>query len=119
MLANARARFDEAANGYRGTVLKAFQEVEDELVRRSLLQQELAQQQAAGAAAEQALTVATNRYQEGAVSYLQVVSEQITALQAERAALDLRALQLQASVGLARALGGGWQSDWAVTARTR
>jgi NodT family efflux transporter outer membrane factor (OMF) lipoprotein len=118
VLANARARFDEAANGYRGTVLKAFKEVEDALTRRGLLQQELVQQQAAGAAAERALKMAMNRYEEGAVSYLQVVSEQITALQAERAALDLRSLQLQASVDLARALGGGWQADWAVAART-
>jgi NodT family efflux transporter outer membrane factor (OMF) lipoprotein len=118
VLANARARFDEATDGYRGTVLRAFQEVEDALSRRSLLQQELVQQQAAGAAAERALKLAMNRYEEGAVSYLQVVSAQITALQAERAALDLRSLQLQASVDLARALGGGWQADWAVTART-
>jgi outer membrane protein TolC len=108
---------DEAANAYRGAVLNAFQEVEDALARCSLLQQELAQQQAAGAAAERALQVAQNRYQEGAVSYLQVVTEQITALQAERATLQLRSLQLQASVDLARALGGGWQADWAVAAR--
>jgi NodT family efflux transporter outer membrane factor (OMF) lipoprotein len=117
VVAGARARFDQAADSYRSAVLGAFRDVEDALAQRGLLQQELAQQQAARAAAERALQIAMNRYQEGAVSYLQVVSEQITALQAERAALDLRSLQLQASVDLVRALGGGWQSPWPVTAQ--
>ncbi|HEY1726634.1 MAG TPA: efflux transporter outer membrane subunit [Steroidobacteraceae bacterium] len=117
VVAGARAHFDEAADSYRAAVLRAFRDVEDALARRGLLQQELAQQQAARAAAERALQIAMNRYQEGAVSYLQVVSEQITALQAERAALDLRSLQLQASVDLVRALGGGWQAPWPVTAQ--
>jgi NodT family efflux transporter outer membrane factor (OMF) lipoprotein len=116
VVADARARFDEATDRYRGTVLKAFQEVEDALVRTSLLRRELEQQQAARASAERALQLAMNRYAEGAVSYLQVVSTQITALQSERATLDLQTRQLQASVGLIRALGGGWQADWAVTA---
>lgn len=119
VVANARAKFEEASNQYRATVLRAFQDVEDALSRQSLLRQELSQQQAARSAAERALQLALNRYQEGAVSYLQVVSTQITALQAERSALDLQTRQLQASVDLVRALGGGWQSPWPVTASSR
>ncbi|MFI4914581.1 MAG: efflux transporter outer membrane subunit [Steroidobacterales bacterium] len=117
-VAQARAQFDEASNRYRSTVLSAFQEVEDALARQTALRKELDQQNAARSSAERALQLAMNRYEAGAVNYLQVVATQIIALQAERAALDLQTRQLQASVYLVRALGGGWQADWAVTALT-
>lgn len=51
----------------------------------------------------------------GAVDYLQVVTAQISALQAERSALGLQGRELQASVRLVQALGGGYQADWPVT----
>ncbi len=113
--AGARARFDEAANEYRASVLTAFQQVEDALAENRLLQQEHDQQQAARVAAERALSLSLNRYENGAVNYLQVVAAQIAALQAQRATLDLESRELQASVNLVRALGGGWQADWPTT----
>lgn len=112
----ARARFDEAVNDYRGTVLQAFQQVEDALAQNRLLQQELQQQQVARQQAERALALSLNQYQNGAVNFLQVVTAQIASLQAERAALDLQARELSASVDLVRALGGGWQAPWPVAA---
>jgi NodT family efflux transporter outer membrane factor (OMF) lipoprotein len=118
-VARARAQFDQATNDYRSSVLTAFQEVEDALAQNRLLQQELDQQQAARSAAERALALSLNRYENGAVNYLQVVSSQIAALQAQRAALDLQSRQLQASVNLVRALGGGWQANWPATARAK
>ena len=117
LVAGARARFDEAANAYRASVLAAFQQVEDALADNRLLQQEHDQQQAARVAAERALALSLNRYENGAVNYLQVVSAQIAALQAERATLDLQTRELQARVNLVRALGGGWQATWPVTAK--
>jgi len=119
VVARARAQFDEATNDYRSTVLTAFQEVEDALAENRLLQQELDQQQAARSAAERALALSSNRYENGAVNYLQVVIAQIAALQAQRAALDLQARELEASVNLVRALGGGWQANWPVTAQAK
>ncbi|HEY6452613.1 MAG TPA: efflux transporter outer membrane subunit [Steroidobacteraceae bacterium] len=119
VVAHARAQFEEAANDYRSAVLTAFREVEDALAQDRLLQQELEQQQAARSAAERALALSLNRYENGAVNYLQVVSSQIAALQAQRTALDLQTRELQASVDLVRALGGGWQADWPVTAQAQ
>ncbi|HEY6454049.1 MAG TPA: efflux transporter outer membrane subunit [Steroidobacteraceae bacterium] len=119
VVADARARFDEATNRYRSSVLAAFQQVEDALAENRLLQQEHDQQQAARVAAERALALSLNRYENGAVNYLQVVAAQIAALQAQRATLDLQSRELQASVNLVRALGGGWQADWTTTARAR
>ena len=119
VVAAARAQFDQATNHYRGAVLSAFQEVEDALAQDRLLQQEFDQQQAARLAAERALALSLNRYENGAVNYLQVVTSQIAALQAQRAALDLQTRELQASVNLVRALGGGWQTSWPPMAQAR
>jgi NodT family efflux transporter outer membrane factor (OMF) lipoprotein len=119
VVAAARAQFDEATNQYRASVLTAIQQVEYALAQNRLLQQEHDQQQAARVAAERALALSLNRYENGAVNYLQVVSAQIAALQAQRATLDLQSRELEASVNLVRALGGGWQADWPIaTART-
>lgn len=119
VVASARAQFDQATNNYRGSVLSAFQEVEDALAQNRLLQQEFDQQQAARSAAERALALSLNRYENGAVNYLQVVTSQIASLQAQRATLDLQTRELQASVNLVRALGGGWQASWPATAQAR
>ena len=118
-VASARAQFDEATNNYRSSVLMAFQEVEDALAQDRLLQQELDQEQAARSAAERALALSLNRYENGAVNYLQVVAAQIAGLQAQRAALDLQTRELQSSVNLVRALGGGWQASWPATAQAK
>jgi outer membrane protein TolC len=37
----------------------------------------------------------------------------------QRAALDLQSRELQASVNLVRALGGGYQANWPVTAQAQ
>jgi outer membrane protein TolC len=41
-------------------------------------------------------------------SYLEVLTAEATLLSDQRAALDLQTRQFVASVGLVRALGGGW-----------
>jgi outer membrane protein TolC len=89
-------------------VLKAFQQVEDNLSLLQALGRERQQENAAAEAAKASQALATNRYNEGVVSYLEVVTAQATALKAERAAERVRTRQLQASVDLIRAMGGGW-----------
>ena len=107
-VARARSLLTESSERYRGTVLSAFQEVEDNLALLNLIRKEFDQQSAAAQAAQHALDLADNRYANGAVSYLEVVVSQTAALQARRAVLALQARQLVASVGLIRSLGGGW-----------
>jgi len=65
-------------------------------------------QAAAVRSAERALQVATDRYRAGAVSYLEVVTAQSTALANERTAADISRRQLEASVRLIKAVGGQW-----------
>ncbi len=109
--ARAEAALDEAAQHYRATVLSAFQQVEDQLSLLSHYGDAAQSERLALAAADRSLALATNRYQAGAASYLEVVTSQTAQLQAQRSALDLTTRQRRSTVQLVRALGGGWSSD--------
>ena len=106
---SAQASADQAIATYRQTVLTALQEVEDNLVVASSMQEELALQGDALKAAERSLEITNNQYKAGTVSYLNVVTAQATVLTAERSLLDLRNRQLAATTQLLKNLGGRWE----------
>jgi NodT family efflux transporter outer membrane factor (OMF) lipoprotein len=109
--AEARATFDETIATYRQTVLTAFQQVEDNLSALRVLQQEAGTVDKAVKAAERALAISTEQYKAGTTSYLTVITEQATALAAERTAVQLLTRRQTASVLLVQALGGGWDAS--------
>lgn len=105
---SATAATDEAAGKYRAQVLAAFEQVENNLSILDGLGSALDDQRAAAEAAQQTENLSMARYQQGAVGYLDVVVAQTASLQAQRSVLELQTQQLAASVGLIKALGGGW-----------
>lgn len=107
----ARDEFDQASSQYKLTVLNAFQEVEDNLALLDRLGREATNEQEAVAAAAESQRIAQNRYDEGVVNYLEVVTAQSAFLQAKRSAATIDTRRLQASVNLVRALGGGWDAS--------
>jgi NodT family efflux transporter outer membrane factor (OMF) lipoprotein len=104
----ANASYDETVANYRQTTLTAFQQVEDNLVALRVLNQEAEHQHQATLAAESAEQIFNNRYVGGLDTYLQVVTAQTTALSNERNDIDIMRRQMDASVLLIKALGGGW-----------
>jgi len=104
----ATAAYDAQVAGYRGSVLTAFQEVEDNLAALRQLELESDSQAAAVTATRAALELANHRYRSGLVTYLEVVSTENAALAANIAAVNIHTRQLTASVLLIKALGGGW-----------
>ena len=110
-LAQAKAAYEQAGADYRATVLAAFQQVEDDMALLKYDRDAEEQQNQAVKSANTTLTLALNRYREGAVNYLEVVTAQAAALSAESSALDLHTRQLRTSVDLIRAVGGGWSRD--------
>jgi NodT family efflux transporter outer membrane factor (OMF) lipoprotein len=105
----ARAALDEEAANYRGSVLNAYREVEDNLVALKQLEQESVSQAAAVTATQKELQQASYRYKAGATTYLEVVTAENASLQAELSAANIQQRRLNASVMLVKALGGGWQ----------
>ncbi len=105
---NAAAGYDETVATYRQTTLTAFQQVEDNLAALRVLQQEALIQHRATQAAQAAQQIFNNRYVGGIDTYLQVVTAQTTALANERNDIDIMRRQMDASVQLIKALGGGW-----------
>jgi outer membrane protein, multidrug efflux system len=107
-LAIAKAQFTEAAENYRATVLRALQEVQDELSSLRWLAEEAQQTTTAAVAARKAADLSLALYRDGASSFLDVVTAQSAALDAERLEIALHVRQQVAVVGLMLALGGGW-----------
>jgi NodT family efflux transporter outer membrane factor (OMF) lipoprotein len=106
----ARSGYAGSVASYRQTVLTAFQEVEDSISGLSVLAQAAQTQQQAMDAAQRALTIANDRYVGGLVSYLDVVTAEQTLLDNQRLATQLLGQRLATSVGLVKALGGGWDA---------
>lgn len=104
----ARHNYEAQAATYRATVLGAFNEVEDRLSDLNVLEQEATTEQRAVAAAQHSLDLSNQRYKGGATSYLEVLIAESTLLTNQRTSTDLTTRQFAASVGLIRALGGGW-----------
>jgi NodT family efflux transporter outer membrane factor (OMF) lipoprotein len=115
-LRGANAQYDGFVADYRQTVLVAFQQVEDNLSALNSLADEAASQDRATSAANLSLKLTTNRFNAGAVSYLDVVTAQTIALTNQRTADQIAARRMDASVLLLKALGGGWNGDMSVAA---
>jgi len=106
--AQARAAYDGTVASYRETVLTGFQEVEDNLAALRILQDEAEVQDQAVKAAQKTVTVTTNQYKSGTVTYLNVIVAQAAALNNEITALSILGRRMAAAVLLVKALGGGW-----------
>ena len=107
----ARAVYDGTVATYRQTVLTGFQNVEDNLAALRILEQEAEVQDQAVNTARKSVEFALNQYKAGTANYLAVVVVQATALSIEQTALTILNGRMTASVGLIKALGGGWNAS--------
>jgi NodT family efflux transporter outer membrane factor (OMF) lipoprotein len=107
----AIAAYDATVADYRQTVLNSFKEVEDSLATLRILEEEARIQNDAVRAARESVTLTTNQYKAGIVSFLNVVVVQTAQLNSERTAVVLLGQRLTAAVSLIRALGGDWNAS--------
>jgi multidrug efflux system outer membrane protein len=104
----AGARQREAVGAYQGVVATAFKEVADALANQRAAVESQADVERRAASADTAERLAKARFDAGYSGYLEQLDAQRTATAARLDVVRNRQSQLNASVDLFRALGGGW-----------
>lgn len=105
----AEASYDQIAANYRGTVLSALQNVEDNLSAINHLQTQADAFQQVFARNQQLFGSQEAQLRAGTVSREAVLTQQLVLLQAEQNLRDTQGQLSQGSVALIQSLGGGWQ----------
>lgn len=104
----AGARRDAAAFAYRKTVLQAFREVEDNMAAIAKYRQKVDALTHQREFLAHAFTLASRRYREGYVNYLDQLDAQRNLLTSDLALVQARLDRYNAAISLIQALGGGW-----------
>lgn len=107
-LTKAKAAHDEALASYRQAFIAALADVETSLSSIRNLSTQAGSQQRARTSAEKAAQLAKTRYEAGTSPYLDVIEANRTTLATQRATAQIAGQRLIATVGLMKALGGGW-----------
>lgn len=102
------ARQEAAAAAYEGAVLRALSDVEIAMVKLSRERRRSAELEKAAAAADRSVAIAEEQYRNGLLEYTDLLDVQRTQYAASDAAAMSRAAVASDSVGLYKALGGGW-----------
>ena len=110
-VAAAKAAYEGAVANYRGTVLTALRNVEDDLSNLRILSQQAEGQNAVVSNATQGAQIALNEYQAGTVDYTTAATAQATQLSAQQSALSITQQRLLDTVSLIGDMGGGWSAD--------
>ncbi|HLX02713.1 MAG TPA: efflux transporter outer membrane subunit [Trinickia sp.] len=109
----AQATYDGAVATYRGTVLSAFQSVEDSLSSVNHLNEEARAFESVYRRNVQLYASMGAQLKAGTASEQSLLTQQLTLLTAEQGARDAQAQAAQSTVTLIKNLGGGWeQADW-------
>jgi multidrug efflux system outer membrane protein len=104
----AGARQREAVGAYQGAVATAFKEVADALANSRAAGESQPDVERRAASADTAERLAQARFDAGYAGYLELLDAQRTATAARLDGVRNRQAQLNASVDLFKALGGGW-----------
>lgn len=107
-LQQAWAAYRETEDLYRSTVLNAFREVENNLTLTNRLTLAADRQDAAVGANFKTQNLTLELFQGGLASSLEVIYAQVQTLLARIDSVQIKTELLRSSVGLIRALGGGW-----------
>ncbi|XRD90891.1 efflux transporter outer membrane subunit [Dyella nitratireducens] len=110
-VAAAKAAYEAAVANYRGSVLTALEDVENDLSDLRILGQQAEVQDAVVRDATQGAQIALNEYQAGTVDYTTAATAQATQLSAQQSALSITQQRLLDTVSLISDMGGGWSAD--------
>jgi NodT family efflux transporter outer membrane factor (OMF) lipoprotein len=106
----AKAAYEAAVASYRGTVLSAFADVENDLSNLSILADEAQALAVAVDDAKRGTQIALAEFQAGTVDYTTVAAAQATQFADQQNALSVEQSRLVDAVSLIQDLGGGWST---------
>jgi NodT family efflux transporter outer membrane factor (OMF) lipoprotein len=109
-VAAAKAAYEATVANYRGTVLKALQNVEDDLAGLRVLAEQSEVLDSAVHDATRGSEIALNEYRAGTVDYTTAAAAQATQLSIEENALSVKQQRLLDAISLIGDLGGGWSA---------
>lgn len=101
----------QAIYEYEFTLLKAFTEVSNQLVRLKNLKGKFENKQKQVEALKNSVQVAETLFKAGRTDYIEVLLAQRDLIEAEVELVEIKQAQLEASIGLYKALGGGWRGQ--------
>jgi len=110
-VAAAKANYEAAVANYRGTVLTAFQNVEDDLSGLRILAQQAEVLDTAVHDATRGAEIAFNEYQAGTVDYTTAATARAIQLSTQQSALSVQQQRLLDAVSLIGDVGGGWSAS--------
>jgi NodT family efflux transporter outer membrane factor (OMF) lipoprotein len=110
-VAAAKAAYQASVANYRGTVLTAFEDIENDLSGLRILGEQANVLDAAVRDAIHGAEIALNEYEAGTVDYTTVATAQTTALSNQQTALNVREQRLLDAASLIGDLGGGWSDS--------
>ncbi|GAA4304652.1 efflux transporter outer membrane subunit [Compostibacter hankyongensis] len=105
----AKIEREQSVTAFRQTVLQAVTEVSDALIKTDKLRQQEKTAAEQVAILKKAISNAQQLYKNAMANYLEVISAQSSALQAQLDLADIRSRELSAAADLYMALGGGWR----------
>ena len=107
----AKARYEELAANYAGTVLNAIREVEDALITEQMLRTQLEQAEIRLTEARAAEDLSRQRYQSGVEGILSVLESERRSRMSEEELIALKGQIWSSRVNLYLALGGDWNNQ--------
>jgi len=112
------ADYDLAVAQYNKSLVKALGDVSDSINQLRDIGRQIAAQQHATDIAQDSYNTVVQRYGSGIGNYLDVLSIEQQLLQAQRQLANLNAEQIDLSIQLMQALGGGFTPDTIASANT-
>ncbi len=105
----SKARYDELLADYRKAAVSAFSDTEDALASAARTGEQEKAEMNAGKAAHDAFLMSQRQFDGGLVDIMTVLNTQRSWFSAQDALIQAKLAHLQATVGLYKALGGGWE----------
>ncbi len=110
-ISRAEAAAREAFALYREVMLEAVRDVETAISDARWLDRQIVALERAAAASDKAARLSRTRYEDGLVSFLDVIDADRVALTAKRELVRARAARQLAAIRAVQALGGGWSAE--------